>query len=181
MIVADLTTAPHSTVDNFFSKDLTNHLFQIPGKRFGLDLVALNIQRGRDHGLQGYVKYREMCGLSRVSSFNDLKSIFSDPQVADVMSQLYRHVDDLDLFISGTSERPLPGAIVGPTFACIIGEQFRRIKEGDRFWYENANLETSFTADQLAEIKKVTLGKVLCDNSDVGLMQFDAFSVPSRR
>lgn len=156
-------------------------MFQIAGKNFGLDLLALDIQRGRDHGLPGYVKYREICGLGSVRNFADLRQHFTNPDVADLLGQLYRHVDDIDLFIAGSSERPLPGAIVGPTFACIIGEQFRRLKEGDRFWYENGGLETSFTASQLAEIKKIRLSKVLCDNSGVGIMQPNAFLTPTPR
>ena len=160
---------------------MTNHLFQIAGKSFGLDLVALNIQRGRDHGIPGYVKYREICGLSRINSFQDLKRVLSNPQVADVMSQLYQNVEDIDLFIAGSSEKVLPGAVVGPTFACIIGEQFRRIKAGDRFWYENANQIGSFTSSQLAEIKKASLARILCDNSEIQLMQPNAFLMPSIR
>lgn len=168
-------------VDNFFSTELTNHLFQTPGQKFGLDLVALNIQRGRDHGLPGYVKYRELCGLARPKSIDDLKKVFSNEHVAEVVTQMYRSLDDIDLFVGGTSERHMDGAVVGPTFACIIGEQFRRIKRGDRFWYENADQIGSFTELQLDEIKKSTLARVLCDNSAVDYMQPQAMLMASQR
>ena len=38
--------------DNKFVDDITNHLFEVNGKG-GLDLIDLNTQRGRDHGLPG--------------------------------------------------------------------------------------------------------------------------------
>ena len=50
---------------------------------------------------------------------------------------IYQTVNDIDLFPGGLSERPLQGGLVGPTFACIIGLQFRQLRKCDRFWSVN--------------------------------------------
>ena len=54
-----------------------------------------------------------------------------------------RSIDDIDLYVGGIAETPLVGANVGPTFGCIIGYQFRDLRKGDRFWFENPGQFTS--------------------------------------
>ena len=54
------------------------------------------------------------------------------------ISRIYNSIDDVDLFIGGVSERPVDGALLGPTFLCLIGDQFARLRRGDRLFYEEA-------------------------------------------
>lgn len=78
------------------------------------------------------------------------------------------------------TERPLQGGLVGPTLACIIGIQFRQLRKCDRFWYETNDPNLRFTESQLAEIRKTTLAKIICENLEVpGDMQRAAFDLPS--
>lgn len=80
--------------------------------------------------------------------------------------QCARHVDDIDLFPGGMSETSLHGGSVGPTFGCILADQFSRLRRCDRFWFEGNDPFVRFTLAQLAEIRKMTLSKVVCENSD---------------
>lgn len=58
---------------------------------------------------------------------------------------LYDSVDDIDLYIGGVSEDKAEGALVGPTFQCIIADQFLRLKRGDRYFYDLGRQPGSLT------------------------------------
>ena len=70
-----LVSTPMENQDQFISGEITNHLFEERGIRYsGLDLAALNIQRGRDHGLPGYAEYRSICQVGPSKTFDDLQN-----------------------------------------------------------------------------------------------------------
>jgi len=138
-----------------------------------MDLASLNIQRGRDHGLPPYVRWREPCSLSPIKTFEDLDKVML-PSITRKFKSLYSSVEDIDLFSAGLAEKSMVGGLVGPTFACIIAQQFSNLRRGDRFWYENSNSESSFTAGQLQQIRQVTLAQVLCRTID-GIVTIQPF------
>ncbi|XP_012230188.2 uncharacterized protein [Linepithema humile] len=164
-LVLGLVNQPCQRRDVFISEEMTNHLFQTPAFAFGMDLASLNIQRGRDHGLPPYVRWREPCSLSPIRTFEDLDKVMS-PNTVRKFRSLYASVDDIDLYTAGLAEKSVVGGLIGPTFACIIGQQFSNLRRGDRFWYENPESESSFNAGQLQQIRRVTLAQVLCRTMD---------------
>ena len=136
----------------------------IEGNIFG-DLMAINIQRARDHGLPGYAHYREVLGLGAVNSFDDLSGTFSSEQIARFKA-VYKNVKDVDVFPGSIAEGPFPGSVLGSVNTHIILKQMGKFRSGDRFWYERDDHLTAFTLKQLDEIRKATMARVMCDNLD---------------
>ncbi|XP_076376734.1 uncharacterized protein LOC117221488 isoform X2 [Megalopta genalis] len=174
--VASATENVIQMTSTHVTSQLTNHLFEDPIGNVtlpcGLDLVSLNVQRGRDHGLPGYTQWREHCGLGKVDSFSDLEGHL-DPQTLQDISGLYKSVHDVDLYTGALAELPKSDGIVGPTFNCLIADQFVRLQRGDRFWYESPDQPYPFTEDQLQELRKTSLARLICDCSD-GVSQIQA-------
>jgi len=174
-MLRSLTTQQSQLFDNLFTEEIKNKLFA-QGASFGMDLIALNIQRGRDHGLPSYNDYRRACNLPVARNFRDLRRVFADPSIVNILSRYYDNVNDIDLFLGGVLEPSTQDSLLGETFQCIVGDQFIRLKYGDKFFYENDGFRSSFTPRQLTEIRGGTcLSRVICDNTDITEIQPYAF------
>uniref|UniRef100_A0A8C4QFM6 Thyroid peroxidase n=1 Tax=Eptatretus burgeri TaxID=7764 RepID=A0A8C4QFM6_EPTBU len=141
-----------------------------------LDLAALNLQRGRDHGLPGYNDWREFCALRTVHTEKDLQEIISNQRRVQKLLKVYGHPGDMDVWLGGILEDPLQAGRVGPLFACLIGRQMKVLRDGDRFWWENPSV---FTAGQRAEIARHSLSRIICDDSGLKHVPRDAFHLES--
>ncbi|VDI78211.1 Hypothetical predicted protein [Mytilus galloprovincialis] len=119
-------------IDNFFVDAMRNRLYHKPESPPGSDIVARNIQRGRDFGVAGYNRWRELCLLEPMKSFDSFEKF------GKALKELYNDIDDIDLIVGGLLEKEM-GFNVGPTFQCLLGFQYERMKQGDRFWYERPN------------------------------------------
>ena len=153
-------------IDTKVIDDVRNFLFGLPGQG-GFDLVSLNIQRGRDHGLADYNTVRVAYGLPKVTSFAE---ITSDAAVQASLQQAYGSVDKLDLWVAGLAEKHLPGSSLGETFTRILVDQFSRLRDGDRYWYQNA-----LPANAVRDVQKNSLADVIRRNTQLTNLQPDVF------
>ena len=137
------------------------------GAARGFDLAALNIQRGRDHGLADYNTVRVAYGLPRLTSF---AQITPDTAVQAALQNAYGTVDKIDLWVGGLAEKHLPGSSVGQTFTAIMVDQFKRLQTGDRYWYQNVLPASAVSAGQ-----RTTLADVIRRNTQLTNLQPDVF------
>ncbi|XP_026789759.3 peroxidasin [Pangasianodon hypophthalmus] len=154
--------------------ELTERLFSM-AHAVALDLAAINIQRGRDHGIPPYNDYRVFCNLTSAQTFDDLRNEIRSPTVREKLQRLYGTPLNIDLFPALMAEDLVPGSRLGPTLMCLLATQFKRLRDGDRFWYENPGV---FSPAQLTQLKQASLARVLCDNGDnITRIQSDVFTV----
>jgi len=166
-----LVAAQAQEADVHVIDDVRNMLFGPPGAG-GMDLPAINIQRGRDLGLPSYNRARVDFGLPRVHRFAE---ITTDPAVQAALQSAYGSVDLVDAWTGGIAEDHLPGAMVGPLFAAIVVDQFTRSRDGDRFWYENGQ----FTPAELQQIRATTLAELIERNTTITGLPASVFTTGS--
>lgn len=155
-------------LDGRLIDDVRNFLFGSPGAG-GFDLGALNIQRGRDHGLLGYTDFRKEFGLN-----NGLGKLSKEDKNRIRDAYPKGNIREIDLWVGGIAEKHLNGALVGQTFHKILVDQFTRLRDGDRFFYENQLdiLEIFYngTGNGDEYIGDITLSDIITANIDSSLL-----------
>lgn len=169
-ILLGLTTQQQQEPDVFIIDELRNFLFSEAPNAPGLDLAALNIQRGRDHGLPDYNTVR-MQYLGRPAT--NWADITSDPVLQDKLKAAYgNNLNDVDLWIGLLAEDKIPGGSVGATMAAILKDQFQRLRDGDRFYYEIDPIILNWGEDIKNNVK---LSTIIFRNTDAPIVPFDVF------
>ena len=179
-IVKGMTLQAAQTFDNFITSELTSfrRAYTI-NLGFGSDLAAVNIQRGRDTGLSGWVFYRKACTGSAPENWSSRPKDISEIKWAKLQS-LYAKVEDIDLYTGSLCEDPLPEAVLGTTSACIVAEQFQRLVSGDRYFFTHkGNKGAKFTQEQVSALRNVRMFDILCLTTYIELVQNNAFKLTS--
>ncbi|MGB3759133.1 MAG: peroxidase family protein [Rivularia sp. (in: cyanobacteria)] len=170
-ILRGSTVTLDEDVDTNIVFDLRNALF--PPAGVGFDLYSANIQRGRERGLADYNQVRDDFGLERVKSFDELTS---DKDLAKTLKDLYGTVEDVDLLIGLFAEDPVAPSGAGETTKAIVGEQFERLRDADRFWFENKRKDGGiFTGKEIKEIKETTYADIIKSNTEIDQLQENVF------
>ncbi|CAG7833416.1 unnamed protein product [Allacma fusca] len=163
-ILTGLTETNCQDYDPFVVDGLTLNLFRnATSQQFGSDLIARNIQRGRDHGLPSYNAYRRWYGLEELN-FNNAPRDWRPEGWAELRKVYQANgntAEDVDLFPAALMEIP-PGGASGITFQLIKADQFNRLKFGDRLFFTHCDV---FTADQRAVFLRRRLSDIICENS----------------
>jgi hypothetical protein len=108
-----------------------------------------------------------------VTSFDE---ITSDADLAATLAELYGDVNNIDPLIGALAEDHLPGASVGPLAAAGLAWQFTRLRDGDRFWYED---DSAFTFEDLAALRATRLSDIIRRNTGITNLQDNVFFAPA--
>eukprot|EP00937_MAST-01D_sp_MAST-1D-sp2_P004353 g4353.t1 len=199
-VLRGLLVTTHGAVDAAVDRDLVSGLFggaRPPaianataagargpwrgGAARRFDLIATNIQRGRDWGLPSAQEARRRLGLSAHASFDSMCA--GGPALAARLRGLYGgDLEAVDPYVAGLCEPPMTvaganaTAIVGATFARAIADQLQRSRDGDRLHWERACAAGQEEAgvpclapDVREWVRGQTMAELIDRNSDVDL------------
>ena len=160
-------------IDPMVVDSVRNFLFANIAEEFpnvdGVDLVARNIQRGRDHRIPSYNAARRALGLSRMRRISDISS---NSTVVEALEEVYRNVNQIDAFVGCLAEDRVAGSSLGELLRASWAQEFTRLRDGDRFFY----LNEGFFSEELMELPRVerifdtgvsTMREIILETTDI--------------
>ncbi len=171
-IMKGLATQQQEEIDAKVIDGLRNFLFaipQLPGT-FGMDLAAINIQRGRDHGLPDYKTARQYFLNQNITDFSQINS---DSVIAQQLATVFNNdINSVDLWVGLLAEEHLPNSNVGATMHEMLKEQFERLRDADFYYFEN---DPSFTFSEIQTIRNTSLSDIIKRNTNLNDLAQDVF------
>lgn len=151
---------------------LRNGLFENVRGEEGFDLIALNIQRGRDHALPTFNAIRRIFRIPEARRFEDISS---DPSTVSKLSRAYNGmVEDVEAFVGLLAEDRARGSGMGRTMIAVWDEEFRRLRDGDQFFYARTSKLPNIVRRSFADLVRrlsirggVTFRDIILRNSGV--------------
>lgn len=144
-------------VDTMVVDALRNFLFTgIEGEDDNLDLIALNLQRGRDHGVPSY---NEICARFRGSRATSFGDISSSRDVRRRLREAYGNVNRIEAWPGLMAEDHAPRSSLGPTLLAILMTEFTRLRDGDSFFFRNNGVIPASMRNAVPRLRAVFAGE----------------------
>jgi hypothetical protein len=111
---------------------------------------------------------------------DDATRVVRRTTLAARLKAIYGSVSNLDAFTGMVAERPVTGSELGELQLAVWRDQFRALRDGDRFFYLNDPLQ-SFIRQNFGIDFRRSLAQVIAANTDIALSSLPAnvFRVPA--
>ncbi len=184
-LLMGLATQTAQEIDTQLVDDVRNFLFA-PHVGMGFDLAALNIERGRDHGLPDYNAMRsaydslmvdvegfDAVDLTAAASFADLDT---DAGTIAVLETLYDSVDNIDPWVMALAENHVDGTSVGSLILAGLVDQFSRLRDGDAHFFMGNDYLWSDEVAGIVDFDDLQLMDIVAWNTDMKNSPMDFFN-----
>ena len=170
-LVRGLTANTTSEFDAKIIDDVRNLLF---GPNSFRDLATLNIMRGRDQGIPTLNEFRaDFNSNPPLTPYTSFSELTSNAALAAALSDAYGgDIDKVDLWVGVLAEDKVGAAQVGETLQAILIDQFSRLRDGDRFYYEHRLADTP---ELLQLIEDTSFSEIIKRTTGIEHLQEDVF------
>ncbi|WP_236976027.1 peroxidase family protein [Membranihabitans maritimus] len=168
-LLKGLSSKPQMNMDYEVVDAIRNFEFNSSNINIKTDWIAMDIMRARERGLPDYNSMRSQLGLAPVERFSE---ITSNESVQRKLIKLYKDVNNIDPWVGLIAEDHFPKSMIGETLNILIRDQFSRLRNGDRFYFEN---DPALSEQEKSEIRNTTLADIVTRNTDLSFIQDNIF------